>query len=108
MCRTLVLLDLLQNISSKKSLFLAADTSGYQYELYHVSKQHNITDNARMALCHSGVFVFLWGRNLSIFGFHCRSPPSLVQITHKNLNGGKANGNYHQNKWTGCVCGSEY
>lgn len=74
-------MKILSNDSKRKKLIPAADTSARQYELYYVSKQHNITDNARVTLCHSGVFVFLWGCSPNIVYPHCRSPPASVQIS---------------------------
>lgn len=83
----------------KKSLFPAAEQCGQKYALYHVAKQQNIFPDARMALYRPGAFLSLWSRNIGSAwpelypGAVSRHP---IQIYPKNLNGGKADGSYHQ------------
>ena len=74
---------------SKKSLPPAAAHSTRTCENRHFLTAHLVT-STRMALCRPGAFVFP-GR---LPRPRCRSPPPSVQP--KNLNGGKADGNYHQ------------
>ena len=69
------------------------------YVLYHVTKQQNIFRDARMALCRPGAFLSLWSRNIGSawpeLYPRCRSPPPHSDLP-KILNGGKADGSYHQ------------
>ena len=63
------------------------------------TKQQNIFHYARMALCRPGAFLSLWSRNIGPAWPEpwpqCRSPPPHSDLP-KNLNGGKADGSYHQ------------
>ena len=83
----------------KKAWFPAAEQCGQKYALYHVTKQQNILYYARMALCRPGAFLSLWSRNIGPVWPEpwpqCRSPPPHSDLP-KNLNGGKADGSYHQ------------